>query len=394
MTSTIHINLGERSYNIHVGAGLLARAGELIAPFAPSKRVFVVTDKTVAKHHAATLEAGLAAGGLELVKLIKLKPGEAAKSYNGLEHVLSKLLQAGINRRDLAIAFGGGVIGDLTGFAAGVVKRGVDFVQIPTTLLAQVDSSVGGKTAIDTPEGKNLVGLIHQPRMVLADAGVLETLPPRELRAGYAEIVKVGLIEDASFFGWCETNAPHILGTAPAPFDPGGHYDGIMAVNHEMREMRRAAIQHAVTHAITFKVRVVEQDEREEKDIRALLNLGHTFAHALEAHAGYDGELKHGEAVAAGIALAFQLSANLGICSEADARRVRAHFNACGFVTDLRQLPGAPYDVDKLLALMAADKKAEAGKIAFILARAPGRAFVERDAPLDVVREMLQQETA
>jgi 3-dehydroquinate synthase len=394
MTETIHINLGERSYNIHVGAGLLARAGELIAPFAPTKRVFVVTDKNVAKHHAATLEAGIAAGGLELVKLIKLKPGEETKSYDGLQDVLGKLLKAGLNRRDLVIAFGGGVIGDLAGFAAGIVKRGVDFVQIPTTLLSQVDSSVGGKTAIDTPEGKNLVGLINQPRLVLADADVLETLPPRELRAGYAEIVKVGLIEDANFFGWCEANAPHLLGTAPAPFDPGGHYDGVLAVNHEMRQLRRAATQHAVTHAITFKVRVVEQDEREEKDIRALLNLGHTFAHALEAHAGYNGDLLHGEAVAAGMALAFQLSANLGICTEADARRVRQHLTESGFVTDLRKLPGAPYDVDKLMALMATDKKAEVGKITFILARAPGRAFVERDAPVDVVREMLQQETA
>jgi len=370
MTSTIHINLGERSYNVHVGAGLLAQAGEFIAPFAPSKRVFVVTDKTVAKHHAPALEAGIAAGGLELVKLIKLKPGEESKSYDGLQEVLSKLLTAGINRRDLVIAFGGGVIGDLAGFAAGVVKRGVDFVQIPTTLLSQVDSSVGGKTAIDTPEGKNLVGLIHQPRLVLADADVLKTLSKRERRAGYAEIVKIGLINDAPFFTWCEKNAAALLNADPA------------------------AVQHAVTSAITFKARVVEQDEREEKDIRALLNLGHTFAHALEAHAGYNGDLLHGEAVAAGMAIAFQLSASLGMCAEADARRVRAHLDACGFVTDLRKLPGAPYNVDKLMALMAADKKAEAGKITFILARAPGRAFVERDAPIDVVREMLQQETA
>jgi 3-dehydroquinate synthase len=370
MTSTIHISLGDRSYDIHVGAGLLARAGELIAPFAPSRRVFVVTDRTVAKHHGPTLAAGLEAGGLDLVKLVKLKPGEEAKSYDGLKEVLSQLLGAGIGRSDLVIAFGGGVIGDLAGFAAGIVKRGVDFVQIPTTLLAQVDSSVGGKTGIDTAEGKNLVGLIHQPRLVLADANVLRTLPDRERRAGYAEIVKVGLIADAAFFAWCEQNAGALMAAEPD------------------------VLQHAIATAIAFKVRVVEQDEREEKDIRALLNLGHTFAHALEAHAGYNGELRHGEAVAAGLALAFQLSANLGYCSEADAKRVRAHLGACGFVTDLRKLPGAPYDVDKLMALMATDKKADAGKITFILARAPGRAFVERDAPVDVVREMLQQETA
>ncbi len=369
MTSTIHIDLAERSYNIHVGAGLLARAGDLIAPFAPSRRVFVVTDKTVAKHHGAALEAALQSAGLELVKLVKLKPGEDAKSYKGLQEVLGKLLGAGIGRRDLVIAFGGGVIGDLAGFAAGIVKRGVDFVQIPTTLLAQVDSSVGGKTAIDTPEGKNLVGLINQPRLVLADTDVLTTLPKRELCAGYAEIVKIGLICEASFFAWCEQNARALLAGETEP------------------------LKHAISHAIAFKARVVEQDEREEKDIRALLNLGHTFAHALEAHAGYSGELKHGEAVAAGIALAFQLSAALGYCSEADARRVRAHLKACGFVTDLRQLAGGPYDADKLMSLMASDKKADAGQLTLILARAPGRAFVEREAPADVVRELLQTET-
>jgi len=369
MTATIHIDLAERSYNIHVGAGLIARAGELIAPFAPSKRVFVVTDKTVNKLHGDTLSKAIESAGLELVKPVKLKPGEEAKSYEGLQEVLTKLLRAGVGRRDLIVAFGGGVIGDLTGFAAGIVKRGVEFVQIPTTLLSQVDSSVGGKTAIDTPEGKNLVGLINQPRLVLADTDVLATLPKRELCAGYAEIVKIGLICDARFFAWCEQNARALLaGDAEA-------------------------LKHAITTAIAFKAQVVEQDEREERDIRALLNLGHTFAHALEAHAGYNGQLKHGEAVAAGMALAFQLSANLGYCSEADARRVRQHLNDCGFVTDLRKLPGGPYDPDKLMQLMASDKKAEAGRIAFILARAPGRAFVEREAPADVVREMLQQET-
>lgn len=369
MTSTVHISLGERSYNIHVGAGLLERAGELIAPFAPSKRVFVVTDKTVAKLHGGALEAGLQAGGIELVKQVKLRPGEDTKSYKGLQEVLATLLKAGVGRRDLVVAFGGGVIGDLAGFAAGIVKRGVDFVQIPTTLLAQVDSSVGGKTAIDTPEGKNLVGLIHQPRLVLADSDVLATLPRRELCAGYAEIVKIGLICDAPFFQWCERHAAALLAS------------------------EAAALQHAVSTAIAFKAQVVEQDEREEKDIRALLNLGHTFAHALEAHAGYNGALRHGEAVAAGMVLAFQLSAALGYCSEMDARRVRAHLDACGFVTDLRRLAGGPFDADRLMQLMAADKKADAGRIAFILARAPGRAFVEREAPADVVRELLQTET-
>lgn len=369
MTSTIHIDLGARAYDVHVGPGLLARAGELIAPFAPTRRVFVVTDKTVAKHHGQALAAALQAGDLELVTQVALKPGEAAKSFSGLERTCSKLLRAGIGRRDLVIAFGGGVVGDLAGLAAGLVKRGVDVVQMPTTLLAQVDSSVGGKTAIDTREGKNLVGLIHQPRLVLADTGVLATLKERERRCGYAEIVKTGLIADAPFFAWCEQNAAAILAGEPA------------------------ALEQAVAAAIAFKARVVEQDEREEKDLRALLNLGHTFAHALEAHGDYDGALKHGEAVAAGMALAFQLSAELGLCAVAEARRVRAHLDAAGFVTDLRRLPGAPYEPERLMSLMAADKKAEAGRLTFILARAIGRAFVERDAPADVVRELLETET-
>jgi 3-dehydroquinate synthase len=276
-------------------------------------------------------------------------------------------LQAGIHRRDLVITLGGGVIGDLGGLAAGLVKRGVDFVQMPTTLLAQVDSSVGGKTAIDAPEGKNLVGLIHQPKAVIADLDVLRTLSERERRAGYAEIVKVGLIGDAGFFAWCEANAPAIL-----------------ACEHDQ-------LAHAVRTAVAFKARIVEEDEREEGK-RALLNLGHTFAHALEGHASYNGALLHGEAVAAGMRLAFDLSAALGLCSEADTRRVRAHLERAGFVTDLRKLSGAPFDLEVLMALMAADKKAEAGKLTFILARAPGRAFVEKDVPADVVAELLQSE--
>jgi 3-dehydroquinate synthetase len=270
--------------------------------------------------------------------------------------------------------------------------RGLDVVQIPTTLLAQVDSSVGGKTAIDTPEGKNLVGLFHQPRLVIADTDVLTTLPQRELRAGYAEVVKCGLISDAHFFQWCEANAGHMLGTAPAPFDPGGHYDGIMAVNEIMRTQRAEALTRAVRVAVAFKARIVEADETEQGQ-RALLNLGHTFAHALEGHAGYDGKLLHGEAVGVGMRLAFTLSSELGYCAGDDARRVRAHLERAGFVTDLRQLPGAPYDPDRLMDLMAADKKAEAGKLTLILARAIGRAFIERDAPADVVRELLQYET-
>lgn len=368
MTETISVHLAARSYDVHAGPGLLARAGQLIAPFAPSKRVFVVTDHNVRELHGRTLTGSIEAAGMRHF-VFSTDPGEATKTFGGLEPLLSAMLQRGIAKNDLIVAFGGGVVGDLTGLAAGLVKRGIPFVQIPTTLLAQVDSSVGGKTAIDVPEGKNLVGLFHQPRMVIADTKVLETLPERERRAGYAEIVKAGLIADAAFYGWCEAHAEQILACD------------------------QQALAHAVAHAIRFKAFVVEADEMEQGE-RALLNLGHTFAHALEAHGGYSTQLLHGEAVAAGIGLAFQLSANLGLCSDDDCTRVRDHLDAAGFVTDLRHLPGAPFDIERLMTLMAADKKAEAGKLTFILARGIGRAFIERDTPAEVVRELLQQETA
>lgn len=363
---TIPVRLAARSYDVHIGSGLLQRAGELIAPFAPSERVFVVTDRNVADSHLQALVTGL--GGLDARHVFILAPGEQTKSFAGLETLLSQLLSANITRKDLIIAFGGGVIGDIAGLAAGLVKRGVDFVQIPTTLLAQVDSSVGGKTAIDTREGKNLVGLIHQPRLVVADTALLATLPERERRAGYAEIVKTGLIADAEFFAWCEANASAVLADEPR------------------------ALVRAVAYAVAFKAAIVARDETEQGE-RALLNLGHTFAHALEAHGGYAADLKHGEAVAAGMNLAFKLSALLGLCSEAASRRVGDHLNAAGFITDLRRLPGAPFDVDALMTLIAADKKAQTGKLTFILARDIGRAFVEKDTPADVVRELLQAET-
>lgn len=365
--TTIPVQLGARSYNVIAGANLLARAGELIAPFAPSNRVFIVTDQNLARLHRPALAHALDAAGLKNWT-ITLPPGESAKSFAGLEMLTRHLLQAGIDRRDLVIALGGGVIGDLAGLAAGLVKRGVDFVQIPTTLLAQVDSSVGGKTAIDTPEGKNLIGLIHQPKLVIADLDVLATLPERELRAGYAEIVKAALIGDAAFFEWCDANASDILATKPA------------------------ALSHAIAAAIAFKARVVEADETEQGE-RALLNLGHTFAHALEAHCAYDGALLHGEAVAAGIALAFQFSAELGLCSAADATRVRKHLETAGFVTDLRKLSGAPYDPAKLVALMAADKKSQAGAITLILARGIGAAFAYKDADAEKLAAFLNRET-
>jgi 3-dehydroquinate synthase len=364
--NTIHVNLGARSYDVHTGANLLSRAGELIAPYAPSNRVFIITDETVARLHRPALTSSLDAAGLKNWT-ITLPPGESAKSFTGLEMVTRHLLQAGVTRKDLVIAFGGGVIGDLSGLAAGLAKRGVDFVQIPTTLLAQVDSSVGGKTAIDTPEGKNLIGLIHQPKLVIADLDVLATLDARQMRAGYAEIVKAALIGDADFFDWCEENAAALL------------------------LGKSAALEHAIATAISFKARIVEADETEQ-GVRALLNLGHTFAHALEAHSAYDGTLLHGEAVAAGINLAFQLSAQIGHCSADDAQRVRQHLTLAGFITDLRKLPGAPYDAQKLTALMAADKKNDAGLLTLILARGIGKAFTDRNAPVDRVLELLQQE--
>lgn len=367
MTQTIHVSLGARAYDVHIGAGLLARAGELIAPFAPTKRVFVVTDENVAGFHGGSLNDALVDAGLEVSAFV-LPPGEETKSFAGLESLCSAFLDKGINRRDLVIAFGGGVIGDLTGLAAGLVKRGVDFVQMPTTLLSQVDSSVGGKTAIDTAEGKNLVGLIHQPRLVLADTDVLATLPEREIRAGYAEIVKIGLIQDENFFQWCEALVGDVLKLEPL------------------------ALTNAIATAVAAKARIVEEDETEQGR-RALLNLGHTFAHALEAHGGYSTALIHGEAVAAGMSLAFAHSAQLGLISAADAARVRAHLNRAGFITDLRQLPGAPFDPDKLLALMAADKKADAAGLTLILARAIGDAYVHKAADAEKLRAFLTQES-
>ena len=367
MTNSIHVPLGPRSYDVHIGHGLIAHAGEMIAPFAKSKRVFIVTDQNVARLHRPALVASLDAAGLQNWT-ITLTPGEGSKSFEGLELLCRHLLQAGAERGDLIVAFGGGVVGDLAGLAAGLLKRGVNFVQVPTTLLAQVDSSVGGKTAIDTPEGKNLIGLFHQPRLVIADTAVLQTLPLRELRAGYAEIVKIGLIHDAPFFEWCEANAPALLAQAPE------------------------ALTHAIRHAVAAKAAIVAADEREQRQ-RALLNLGHTFGHALEAHAAYDGALLHGEAVAAGMSLAFALSAQLQICPAADAQRVTAHLNAAGFITGLRQRPGAPYDAQKLVALMATDKKFEAASLTLILARGIGQAFVHKHADPASLLAFLKDQT-
>ncbi len=364
-TQIVRAALGERAYDIVIGAGLLRQAGVRIAPFAPSRRVAVVSDETVAALHLGALADALEAEGLRWDAII-LPPGEQTKSFSGLETLCTRLIALGLERRDLVIAFGGGVIGDLAGFAAGIVKRGLDFVQIPTTLLAQVDSSVGGKTAIDTPQGKNLIGLFHQPRLVLADLDLLDTLPLRERLAGAAEIVKYGMVDDADFFAWCESHAG------------------------ALRTGDKGALLHAVGRSVQNKARIVAADER-EAGARALLNLGHTFGHAFEAATGFGPHLLHGEAVALGCALAFQLSARLGLCPPEDAARVEALLGALGLpVTP----PNLPFDPDQLLALMAQDKKAEAGRLTLILARGIGRAFVQKGADPAPVRALLTEALA
>ncbi len=363
----VRVDLGARSYDIVVGAGVLAAAGEEIAAALPGRRVAVVSDETVAAHHLPALLASLDAAGIGHCE-IPVPPGEASKSFAGLERLLDALLDARIERGDAVVALGGGVIGDLAGFAASILRRGVACVQVPTTLLAQVDSAVGGKTGINTRHGKNLVGSFHQPRLVLADIATLETLPRRELLAGYAEVVKYGAIDDPAFFGWLEEN-----GAAVVAGD-------------------RAARTHAVVTSCAAKARIVAADER-EAGTRALLNLGHTFAHALEVEAGYGDALRHGEAVAIGMVLAFGLSVRLGLCPAEDAERLRAHLAAVG-------LPVRPAGVvgrdarDRLLAHMAQDKKVAGGRVTFVLARGIGRAFLTREVETETLRAFLDEALA
>ena len=362
---TVDVALGERRYAIHVGPGLLAEAGALIAPFAPRGRVAVITDTTVQALHGAALEAGLRAGGLR-AETLALPPGEATKSMAMLERCLGWMLDLRLARDDLVIAFGGGVIGDLAGFAAAVCKRGLDFVQIPSTLLAQVDSSVGGKTGINAPQGKNLIGAFHQPRLVLADTDLLTTLSGREFLAGYGEVVKYGLLGDADFFAWLERHGPALA------------------------EGDTAARIEAIAHACAMKAGIVTRDERETGE-RALLNLGHTFGHALETATGYSDRLLHGEGVAIGLGLAFTLSQRLGLCPQEAPGRVAAHLSAMGMVATLADVPGPLPDADGLLALMAQDKKARDGRIAFVLADDIGRTRVVSDVDGAVVRDVVAE---
>ena len=368
MIETVHVPLGDRAYDINIGPGLLERSGELIGPLLHRPRVAIVADAHVADLHLEGLRKGLESNGISVMSMT-LPQGEATKSWPHFERVVEWLLAEKIERRDIVIAFGGGVIGDLVGFAAAVLRRGVRFVQIPTSLLAQVDSSVGGKTGINAPQGKNLIGAFHQPSLVLADTGVLDTLTKRDYLSGYGEVVKYGLLGDCEFFQWLEGHASYAA-------------DGDMAARIKI-----------VKRSVQMKADIVVRDETEQGD-RALLNLGHTFCHALEAATGYSDRLLHGEGVAIGCALAFELSSRLGLCSQEDPSRVRAHLRDMKMKVDLSDIAGELPDADGLLALMAQDKKVVDGTLNFVLARGIGHAFVTGNVPRDTVKAVLQDALA
>ncbi len=361
----VRVDLGARSYDVLIGTDLVAGAGGALAPLLRRKRVAIVTDETVADLHLPALTAALTATGIA-VSALALPPGEGTKSWAELQRVTEWLLEQKVERRDLVVALGGGVIGDLVGFSTAILRRGVRFVQLPTTLLAQVDSSVGGKTGINSPQGKNLVGAFHQPSLVLADIGTLETLPDRDFLSGYGEVVKYGLLGDAGFFDWLEVSGP------------------------ALRHGDRAARLHAVTRSVEMKAGIVARDETEEGE-RALLNLGHTFCHALEKATGYSDRLLHGEGVAIGCVLAFELSSRLGLCAQEAPSRVRAHLRAMGMMVDLADIPGDLPGAEELVALMGQDKKVVDGRLRFILARNIGEAFVADDVPGDRVKSLLSE---
>ncbi len=367
----VEVALGNRAYDIVIGRGVLASLGERVAALRPGVRTAIVTDRTVAKHWLEPAEASLAASGIPTSRIV-VEEGEISKTYAGLEKVSEALIAARIERNDLVIALGGGVVGDLAGFAAAILRRGVDFVQVPTSLLAQVDSSVGGKTGINSPQGKNLLGSFHQPVLVIADTAVLDTLSPRQFRAGYAEVAKYGVLGDEAFFTWLETNHSEIV--------KGG-----------------SAREHAIATSCRAKAGVVSRDERETGE-RALLNLGHTFGHALEAATGFSDRLFHGEGVAIGMTLAAQFSARLGMIGEAEASRVERHLIEAGLPTRLQDIAGFAQeglaDADALMALMAQDKKVTRGKLTFILLEAVGRAVIAKDVEPAPVRDFLQSKLA
>lgn len=358
---TVQVALGDRSYEVRIAAGLLAHAAEHLAPFARKRPFVIVTDANVAPHAQAL--AAMLPGS----EVITLPAGETTKSWGHLERLTDRLLELGIERNDHVIALGGGVIGDLVGFATAILKRGCNFVQIPTTLLAQVDSSVGGKTAINSAAGKNLIGAFHQPSLVLIDPDLLDTLPRRETAAGYAEVVKYGLIDDFAFFEWCEANGAALL-------------DG-----------DAQARAHAIAHSVAAKARIVAEDERETTGKRALLNLGHTFGHALEAETGFSDRLLHGEGVAAGMALAFAFSARQGLCPGQDAARVAAHLQAVGLPHDLASA-GITASGARLVEHMLHDKKMDAGTLPFLLARGIGQTYLDKTVDLAEVAAFLDEQ--
>ena len=362
----VNVALGARSYDIVIGRGVLRSLGERIKALRPGAKVAIVSDETVARHCLAAAQQALS--GIAAAAPVVVPPGEGSKSFPLFEKVCEALIEARIERGDLVLALGGGVVGDLAGFVAAVVRRGLDYVQVPTTLLSQVDSSVGGKTAIDSRHGKNLVGAFHQPVLVVADTALLDTLPAREFRAGYAEVAKYGLISDAAFFAWLESNWREIFSGGPAR-------------------------EHAVAVSCRAKALTVARDERETGE-RALLNLGHTFGHAFEAAAGFSDRLLHGEAISLGMVCAFDFSARRGLAPVADAERVRQHLAAVGLPTHLSEVAGGLPDTDRLMDLISQDKKVKRGKLTFILVRGVGGAFIAPDVEAAEVRSFIQEKLA
>jgi 3-dehydroquinate synthase len=368
----VPVALGARAYDIVIGRGLVASLGQRINALRPGARVAIVTDETVAQLHAGAVEAALKAAGSVSARIV-VPAGEGSKNYATFEQVCEAIIDARVERNDLIVALGGGVIGDLAGFAASCVRRGLDFVQVPTTLLAQVDSSVGGKTGINSLQGKNLIGAFHQPILVIADTALLDTLPKREFRAGYAEVAKYGLLGDATFFAWLEKNWQDVFA------------GGQSAANF--------AREHAIAVCCRGKAGIVARDERETGE-RALLNLGHTFGHALEAGCGFSDRLLHGEAVSLGMALAFEFSARKGLLAASEADRATAHLAAVGLPTHVNQVPGGVPGIDALMNLIGQDKKVKRGKLTFILVRGIGQAFVENDVDPAEVRAFLSEKLA
>ncbi|CAL8977007.1 3-dehydroquinate synthase [Rhodoplanes serenus] len=365
--TVVAVALGERAYDIVIGRGLAASLGARLAALKPGAKAAIVCDVTVAALHLGAVETALKAAGIPCTRVI-VAAGEGSKSFATLERVCDEILAAKIERGDLVVALGGGVVGDLAGFAAAITRRGLDYVQVPTTLLAQVDSSVGGKTAINSRLGKNLVGAFHQPILVVADTALLDTLSKREFRAGYAEVVKYGLLGDAGFFAWLEANAPELFA--------GG-----------------AAREHAIATCCRMKAAIVARDERETGD-RALLNLGHTFGHAFEAAAGFSAKLLHGEAVSLGMVLAFRFSARLGLIAKTEVERVERHLTEMGLPTRVADVPFRWPDADRMMDLMAQDKKVSRGRLTFILVRGIGQAFVTRDVDANDVRAFVASQLA